>query len=88
MSLAQSKRYRRINITLPPQTLMLVDRLAEKGDRSRLIDEAVRYYVKEMGRARLRQQLQAGAVQRAKRDRILAEEWFEIESELLPPHPL
>src|SRR5262249_30403362 len=34
--------HRRINITLSEDTLALLDRVASKGDRSRLIDEAVR----------------------------------------------
>jgi CopG family transcriptional regulator / antitoxin EndoAI len=82
MSFRQTKRYKRVNITLPPKTLVLIDHLAEKGDRSRLIDEAVRFYVKEIGRANLSRQLQAGAIQRAERDRTLAEEWFSIENEV------
>ena len=35
--------HRRINITLSEDTLALLDRVVSKGDRSRLIDEAVRY---------------------------------------------
>lgn len=41
--------HRRINITLPEETVRLIDRVAAKGDRSRLIDEAVRHYVQKTG---------------------------------------
>ncbi len=85
MSATQTKVHQRINITLPSETLGLLDRLAEKGERSRLIDEAVRFYVQEIGRAKLRKQLKAGAVERAERDLGLAEEWFGVENEAWQP---
>lgn len=75
------KTRKRVNVTLPPGTLRMIDRVTEKGDRSRLIEEAVRFYVKEMGRANLRQQLRAGAIARAERDLRVAEEWFPFENE-------
>jgi CopG family transcriptional regulator / antitoxin EndoAI len=73
--------HRRINITLPEETLALIDRVAKLGDRSRFIDEAVKHYVQEVGRGKLRKQLQEGALRRAKRDLALAEEWFGLDEE-------
>ena len=74
--------HRRINITLPEETLALIDRVAKQGDRSRFIDEAVKHYVQEVGRSKLRKQLQEGALRRAKRDLALAEEWFGLDEEV------
>jgi len=74
----------RINVTLPEDTVRLIDRVSEKGDRSRLINEAVRRYIDEIGRANLRKLLKEGALQRAERDRRLAEEWFWLEEEAWP----
>ena len=73
--------HRRINVTLPEETLKLMDRVAQKGDRSHLINEAVKRYIKETGRARLRQLLKEGALRRAERDLRIAEEWFPLEEE-------
>ena len=73
--------YRRINISLPHETLQLIDRMAAKGDRSQLIAEAVRHYVIRTGRARVRKRLKQGAVRRAARDRALAEDWVLLEEE-------
>jgi CopG family transcriptional regulator/antitoxin EndoAI len=73
---------KRINITLPEETLDLIDRVTEQGDRSRFIDEAVRHYIQETGRANLRKRLKEGAIQRAERDLHLAEEWFTIDEEV------
>ena len=53
---------RRLNITLPEQTVRMLDRAVPRGQRSRLIDEAVRRFVREQGRANLRKQLALGAV--------------------------
>ena len=74
-------KHRRINITLPEETVKLIDRVSRKGGRSRFIDEAVRRHVREVGRARLRRQLKAGYVQGAERDRRMIEEWFFVDGE-------
>lgn len=68
-----------MNVSLPEKTLRLLDRVAEKGDRSDFIDRAVHFYVKEVGRDRLKKQLRQGACARSVRDVALAEEWFFIE---------
>lgn len=73
--------HRRINITLPEETVRLIHRVAERGDRSRFIDEAVKRYVEAVGRANLRKRLKEGSVRRAGRDLRLAEEWFALEEE-------
>ena len=70
---------KRINVSLPEETLRLLDRVAKQGDRSALITEAVTTYLREYGRKALRQRLKQGAVARAERDRQLAEEWFPLE---------
>ena len=48
----------------------------------RFIDEAIKHYVQEVGRGKLRKQLQEGALRRAKRDLALAEEWFGLDEEV------
>ncbi len=51
LNTTQTKIRKRINFSLPEDTLNLLDRIAEKGERSRLIDEAVRFYVEQRGPA-------------------------------------
>ncbi len=82
MNHTQTKTRRRVNITLAPETLHLLDRITKPGNRSRLIGEAVRFYVRQKGQRNLRQQLRQGAVARAERDLRLAEEWFPLENEI------
>ena len=72
----------RINVSLPEETLRLLDRVAGKGDRSRFIDQAVRYYIDEKGRRALKKRLKEGAIRRAERDLQLTEEWFPLEEEV------
>jgi CopG family transcriptional regulator / antitoxin EndoAI len=69
---------KRINISLPEETIELIDRLTEHGDRSRLIDEAVRRYIQETGKSNLRKRLKEGAIRRAERDLQVTEEWFTV----------
>jgi CopG family transcriptional regulator/antitoxin EndoAI len=70
---------RRINITLSEDTLRIMDRVAGKGSRSRLIDHAVREYVAQKNRQSLRKLLAEGAARRAERDRELTQEWLAID---------
>ena len=69
---------RRLNITLPEQTVRMLDRTVPRGQRSRLIDEAVTRFIKEQGSANLRKQLALGATARSERDREMTEEWFVL----------
>ena len=71
----------RVNITLPGSTLRLLDRVAGRGNRSRVIDEAVRRYVAVVGKAKLRARLKEGALRRGERNRQIAEEWFPLDEE-------
>jgi CopG family transcriptional regulator/antitoxin EndoAI len=72
----------RINVILPEETVQVLDRVAPKGNRSRLISDAVMYYVSSRGRSNLAAQLKAGALANASRDMSIAEEWFPLEEEV------
>jgi CopG family transcriptional regulator/antitoxin EndoAI len=73
--------HRRLNITLPEETVRLIDRSMTSGNRSRLIDQAVREFLSRKQRVSLRKQLLEGARRRAKRDLALSEEWMSLEEE-------
>ena len=75
----------RINITLPVETIDLLDRVTDKGGRSRFIAAAVKRYAEEAFEADLKRRLKEGALRRAARDRQLAEDWFGLEEEICPP---
>ena len=75
---------RRLNITLPEQTVRLMDRVAGKGRRSSLIDRAVQRYVKEETKANLRKQLAESYRANAALDLQMAEDWFPLEDEAWP----
>ena len=69
----------RINVTLPVPTVRLLDRVVGKGERSRLIACGVRSFIDRQGRRNLKKLLREGAIERAQRDRVLAEEeWFRL----------
>ena len=71
---------RRLNISLPERTVEFIDWVAGKGRRSALIDRAVVRDVQEESHAGIREQLAAGARDRADRDLHLVEEWFPVEA--------
>jgi CopG family transcriptional regulator/antitoxin EndoAI len=76
--------YKRVDVTLPQETVKLLEHISKKGDRSRLVDRAIRFYAKEMSRTNLRKQLKEGAIVNAERDLAIAQEWFPLENEVWP----
>ncbi len=76
------KTYARINVTLPSYTIKLIDRVVEKGERSRVIDTAVLEYIKKTSKDNLRKRLKQGAMSNAAHDLAFAEEWFSVDEEV------
>lgn len=72
---------RRINISLPEETIELIDGVAKPGDRSNLIDRAIHHYVESVGRQKLRRVLAEGARRRTARDLAIASDWFALDEE-------
>jgi len=75
------KKYKRLNISIPIETLQLLDEVAPPKKRSQFIAEAITQYVSEIKRFQLREQLKAGCLANAESDRQIVEEWFPIEQE-------
>ena len=72
---------RRLNISLPEETVRLLDRVAAKGERSHIIAEAVTSYVTKIGKARLRKLMKERGRNRGDLDLRIAEEWFQVDQE-------
>lgn len=73
---------KRLNITLPTATVELLETVANKGERSSYIDNAIKSYAKQNKQNSLREGLKEGAIARRERDLDLADEWFEIDDKL------
>ncbi|MDP3764830.1 MAG: ribbon-helix-helix domain-containing protein [bacterium] len=80
----KASTYERVNITLPKETLKLIDKLSQKRERSRFLNEAVNFYVKEKGYTNLKRLLKEGCIRNAQRDLDIAKEWFHLEEEVWP----
>jgi CopG family transcriptional regulator / antitoxin EndoAI len=74
--------HKRLNITLPVETIDLVDQMVKKGDRSRFIDEAIKRYLNEVDKENLREQLKEGYMAWAEQDLETAAEWSPLEEEI------
>jgi len=72
---------KRINVILPETTIAVMDRVARRGNRSRLIDQAVLHYIQSRGKQSLREQLRAGYRANADRDLATSADWFPVEEE-------
>ena len=72
---------KRINVLLPDETVRVLDRIAPKGNRSRLISDAVMHYVSSRGKSNLAERLRTGYQAHAQRDLEIAQEWFPLEEE-------
>jgi CopG family transcriptional regulator/antitoxin EndoAI len=72
---------KRINVVLPVETIKVLDRVAPKGSRSRLIAKAVLHYLESKAKGNLAERLKAGALANARRDLEIAQEWFPLDEE-------
>jgi len=80
---------KRINVILPATTVAVLDKVSAKGNRSALIDRAIKHYVKTQAQQNLRQRLKEEALAHAERDLLMAAEWFPLEEEASQTsHPL
>jgi CopG family transcriptional regulator/antitoxin EndoAI len=70
---------KRINVVLPEATVEVLDRVASKGNRSRLISEAILYYISAKSKANLAKRLKQGALANAQRDLAIAQEWVSLD---------
>ena len=59
---------KRINIILPETTVAILDHVTANGSRSRLIDQAIRQFVRKQSRNNLREKLKQEALVNADRD--------------------
>ncbi len=76
-----TKSRKRINITLPPETIELIDRVS-KDSRSEFINKAVKLYANRLERAKVKQGLKQAYLERAEEDLAIAQQWEPIEQEL------
>ena len=77
----RSSMSKRINVVLPDSTVAVLNRVAPKGNRSRLISQAVLHYVKTQSAQNLRERLKQGYLANAERDLQMAQAWFPLEEE-------
>lgn len=77
---------KRINITLPEETIQRIDKIVKEGKRSQFIDKAVNFYLEKKSKVQLRQSMKEGAIKRAQRDLDICAEWFMIEDEVWQIH--
>lgn len=78
----KNESHKRINITLPESTIEMLESVAGKGNRSSLIDDAVRVYIKNLKQKSLKQQLKEGAIARSERNLEMSREWAHLEDEV------
>lgn len=75
-----SNARKRINITLPEETLELIDQLSSES-RSEFVNKAVQPYAHRLGKAELKRNLKQAYLERANEDRAMAQEWDPLERE-------
>ena len=73
--------YQRLNITLPIETVELLQQNVSKGERSKFINEAVRHHILATNKEKLRQKLKEGAIRHATRDMEINAEWLNLDEE-------
>ncbi len=75
------KTRKHISITLPEETLELIDQVSSES-RSEFITKAVQAYAHRFGKAELNRKLKQACLERADEDRAMAQEWEPLELEI------
>lgn len=78
-----------LQINLPEDTLKQIDQaisrdysLTDQNQKiSHFIDQAVKFYISEQ--EKLKERIKEGAIKNQQRDQVLADEWFNLEEEIL-----
>ena len=79
-----------LQINLPEDTLKQIDQAIssdysltdQNQKRSQFIDQAVKFYLAEQQKQKLRERIKEGALKYQQRDQKLADEWFDLEEEI------
>jgi CopG family transcriptional regulator / antitoxin EndoAI len=77
---------KRINITLPEETIQRIDKVVKEGKRSQFIDKAINFYLEKKSKAQLRQSMKERPIKRSQRDLDICAEWFVLEDEVWQIH--
>ena len=72
---------KRINVILPETTILAIDRLVKKGERSHLIDKAVRHYVATRSLESLQERLKAASIRDRDLEVEVAGDWAATDEE-------
>jgi len=78
----RTAKYRRVTVTLAEDTLRELDQIAQRRQRSQLVDLAITRFLEERKREEIRESLKDGALARAKEDTEMAEDFFPAEQEV------
>lgn len=79
--------YQRLNITLPKETVELLQQNVSRGERSKFINEAVKHYITTASKEKLRQSLKEGATRHAVRDLEVTTDWWNLDEEAWQNNP-
>ena len=78
---AQKTLRKRITVTLPMDTIRVLEKTVKKGDRSETINRALIAYLGKLKKQSLRRRLKEEAQANAAEDLRLAHEWFHLDQE-------
>jgi CopG family transcriptional regulator / antitoxin EndoAI len=65
-----------VNVELPGNVVKMLDDISPGFDRATVLTAAIEHYTQFLKKENLSEQIKAGAINRAERDRQLSEEWL------------
>ncbi len=72
---------KRVDFTLPIETIELLGQTAPRGKRSELVDHALKVYIRHLKQKELQQAMRKEALADAESNLIMAEEWSTVDNE-------
>ena len=72
---------KRVDFTLPLDTISLLEQTAPKGKKSELVNQALRVYIRHLKQRTLRRAMREEALADAGQDLQMLEEWRAVDQE-------
>ena len=79
--MSQTQAFKRLNITVSPETWERLQEMSPRMERSRFIDHALKVYLTHLKQKALKRRLKAEALASATEDLKIANEWFALDQE-------
>lgn len=84
IAVKQNTKTKRVDFTLPLDTLILLEQTVPRGKKSELVNKALQVYIRHLNQKKLRTAMKKEALADIELDKQTTQEWSSIDDETWP----